>query len=574
MKDKTIVRKILPYFFRYKFQIAGGFILLLLSAILSLVLPLMVESVVNDIANVTLPFFGLLATVIVLSMICESVSTYLFAVTTQKVARDIRVKAWTHVLTMKVIDLQKRHSGEISSRIISDVGLIIGFFSNELPATIVGLISICIALILMFSIDMVITIILICLTPLIIFTIKPISNKVYQLSEEMQAITADVNSFFTETIAQNKLIKAYGAEHHEYDRGLSHINRILGFGKKYAKIQAMLSPIMGGIITILVIAVVGIGAYRVHSGFLSGGALVAFALYIYQIIQPIQTIGSFLIEREAVNGSAKELFNIIEIEGEDLAKGENIPLNGNIKFKNVSFYYNKDQSILDDVNFCADYGKKTAIVGESGAGKTTIFSLIDRFYEVQSGEILIDGHNVNELSLSQLRKSIGYVSQDNIIISGTILENITYGCSREVTTQEIQEVIKAANLKEYIDSLPDGPNTIVGERGNFLSGGQKQRVAIARALLQNPKYLLLDEATANLDTDSEKAVATALENLLHGRTSIIISHHLSSIIKADKILVLRAGRIVGEGTHKELLQNNEYYQHIVTQQYVQENQGA
>jgi len=238
-----------------------------------------------------------------------------------------------------------------------------------------------------------------------------------------------------------------------------------------------------------------------------------------------------------------------------------------IIFDNVSFSYNNSDVILEDFSCVIEKGKKTAIVGESGSGKTTVISLIERFYYPQKGKILIGEKNINEISLTEWRKLFGYVSQDNAIITGTLKDNILYGITREVSEEELMSVIKAVNLEEFVSSIPEKFEYYIGEQGRLLSGGQKQRIAIARALLRNPQYILLDEATANLDSESERIVQDALDNLLNGRTAIVIAHRLSSVINADKIIVLQKGKVIGEGVHEDLYRNCDYYRMIVDQQF-------
>jgi len=290
-------------------------------------------------------------------------------------------------------------------------------------------------------------------------------------------------------------------------------------------------------------------------------------LYFFQIIQPIQSIGTFILEKEAVKGSTVALIQLLKTQGEELNAGQSKFVTDSIVFNNVSFSYNNDDYIIDGVDCVFERGKKTAIVGQSGAGKTTIFSLLERFYIPQKGQILVGNENISNISLSSWRMAFGYVLQDNVVITGTIKENILYGLYREVAVDELNIVLDSSNLRDFVEQQHEGIDYFVGERGCLLSGGQKQRIVIARALLRNPEYLLLDEATANLDSDSEKIVQDALDNLLRDRTSIIIAHRLSSVLSADKIIVLQNGTIAAQGSHNELYSNSAYYRNIVNQQF-------
>jgi len=566
-KSKSVIKSLLPYFGPYKYWFIIGSISLLLSTVLSLWLPLIVQDIINNMLSMrTIQIIKTLA-VVLASLILETISKYVFSVSGHRMVRDIRRRTWDNVLKFKVEEFDNTHSGELSSRIISDSSIITSFVSRELPGMIIGVITILCSIVIMFFLDHVLTLVFICLTPLIIFTIKPISNRVLYLTEKIQELLADMNGFFTEILSQNRLIKAYNAEQFEANRGFTKIEGMCKFGIYAAKIQAVLDPIMGAIITILVISVIGIGTYRTSRGYITPGSLVAFILYFFQIIEPVQSIGSFIMEKEAVKGTTKELLRISSIVGEELSLGENNLICDNIIFDNVSFSYNNSDVILEDFSCVIEKGKKTAIVGESGSGKTTVISLIERFYYPQKGKILIGEKNINEISLTEWRKLFGYVSQDNAIITGTLKDNILYGITREVSEEELMSVIKAVNLEEFVSSIPEKFEYYIGEQGRLLSGGQKQRIAIARALLRNPQYILLDEATANLDSESERIVQDALDNLLNGRTAIVIAHRLSSVINADKIIVLQKGKVIGEGVHEDLYRNCDYYRMIVDQQF-------
>jgi len=563
----SFIKELLPYFSSYKRLVALGFVFILCSTALSLALPLFIGDLINDITAIKGGQVVQLLLIVACSLLFESVSTYALAIAGQKVVRDIRTTAWSNVLSFEAGEFDQRNSGELASRIISDSSAIVSFVSNDLPGVIIGVITILGSVAIMFSLDAVMTAVFIVLVPLIIFTIKPISNRVLTLSEKNQELIAKINGLFTETLSHNRLIKCHNAEKQEEKRGANRIDEIYSFSKSVAKIQALLNPIMGAIITLIVVGVVGVGAYRANLGLVSIGALVSFILYFFQIIQPIQSIGTFILEKEAVKGSTVALIQLLKTQGEELNAGQSKFVTDSIVFNNVSFSYNNDDYIIDGVDCVFERGKKTAIVGQSGAGKTTIFSLLERFYTPQKGQILVGNENISNISLSSWRMAFGYVLQDNVVITGTIKENILYGLYREVAVDELNIVLDSSNLRDFVEQQHEGIDYFVGERGCLLSGGQKQRIVIARALLRNPEYLLLDEATANLDSDSEKIVQDALDNLLRDRTSIIIAHRLSSVLSADKIIVLQNGTIAAQGSHNELYSNSAYYRNIVNQQF-------
>jgi ATP-binding cassette subfamily B protein AbcA/BmrA len=404
------------------------------------------------------------------------------------------------------------------------------------------------------------TLALVLLIPMIFIVILPISRKVNLISERQQKIIGKSNGYFSETIAQLRLIKSYGTERFESERGKSEIDEIYNLGKNNAKVISVLTPLLGTVMTILFLTVIGIGAYNVSRGTLTSGALVAFFLYFFEVINPIQSLANFFVEIQEFEGRTKELFQFIENELENLESGRTPKELGSIQFSNVSFKYkHKDKQALSNVSFTIQHGKKTSIVGASGSGKTTIISLLEQFYIPQSGSITLESTPIHIFSLKKWRNMFSYVSQDSKIITGTIKENILYGTSGTVSDAELTEISKIANIYEYISQLPEKFDTWVGERGILLSGGQRQRISIARALIKNSEYLLLDEATSNLDYDSEEKIQKSIKYLQNGKTSVMIAHKLSSVIDSDNIIVLEDGKVTGVGTHWELINTNTYY---------------
>ncbi len=332
--------------------------------------------------------------------------------------------------------------------------------------------------------------------------------------------------------------------------------------KKYNFVQAILSPVMGGVTSIALFFVCGIGAYRVQMGFITGGTIVIFALYLVNAIEPVEAIGNFFMEYKELQGA---LYKVNEIFDADSEKTDGTIINNETKklvLKNVKFDYG-NQEILKDISFVVNKGEKVAIVGESGAGKTTLFSLIERFYTVQEGEIMWGNHSIYSFQLNKWRSKIGYVFQDKMIVSGTIKENILYGMDKDIRTEELIEAAQKANIYDFIKNQKDGFDTYVGEKGELLSGGQNQRIAIARMFLKNPEILLLDEITANLDAKSEQQISKSLEELYKGRITLIIAHRLRTVMDVDRILVLKNGYIVGNGSHEELVETNQYYQKVI-----------
>ena len=333
-------------------------------------------------------------------------------------------------------------------------------------------------------------------------------------------------------------------------------------------INALLSPIMYTIMMFVIILVIGYGGLRVADGTMSIGTLVAFLLYLFQIIMPMTMFAMFFTEYNKALGATGRIIGILEMENEkSAADTEELLTYETLSFNNVTFGYDKTP-VLENISFTAENNKKIAFVGPSGSGKSTIFSLIERYYSVWDGEITIDNTNIENIPLDLYRSGIGYVAQESAIISGTIKENITYGLTAgEYTDEDIKRAVQQSYTSEFINDLPEGLETEVGERGVKLSGGQRQRLGIARAFLRNPKILMLDEATASLDSQSEKFVGEALNELMAGRTVLVIAHRLSTIVNSDKIYFIDSGHLTGEGTHEELMASHDMYKAFTEQQF-------
>jgi ATP-binding cassette subfamily B protein AbcA/BmrA len=333
------------------------------------------------------------------------------------------------------------------------------------------------------------------------------------------------------------------------------------------KIQAVIAPLMSLVIMALLVVIIGYGGMRVSSGELTAGELVAFILYLVQIIMPMGQLTSFFTQLQKSIGATERIISTLASEEEDHTAGlELLTASHSIKVEHLSFAYESGAEVLKDVNFIMHAGSVTAIVGPSGGGKTTIFSMLERFYKAQSGVIKLGDVPIDQFSLQSWRSQIGYVSQESPLVAGTIRDNIKYGLEREVSEIELEEAAEMAYADQFIQEFSDGYDTEVGERGIKLSGGQRQRIGIARALLRNPQILMLDEATSSLDSNSEVYVQKALKNLMKGRTTLVIAHRLSTVVEADQILFIEKGRITGSGSHDQLLTTHIMYREFAEQQ--------
>jgi len=338
---------------------------------------------------------------------------------------------------------------------------------------------------------------------------------------------------------------------------------------KYVKLSATLTPTIELVAAMGVTLIVWYGGRSVIAGEITAGALVAFLSYAVNISNPIKRLSRVIGNIQKALAAAQRVFDVLDLPEliQNVPNAKLLPpVKGSVAFKNVSFAYNADEPILDDVSFEATPGQVVALVGPSGAGKSTVASLLPRFYDVTSGSIVIDGHDIREVTMESLREQVGIVPQETMLFNGSVYDNILYG-RLDATEEEVFAAAKAANAHNFIMELPNGYETQLGDRGVNISGGQRQRIAIARAILKNPQILILDEATSALDTESERVVQDALDRLMIGRTSFVIAHRLSTIKNADKILVMEKGKVVESGSHDELIAQDGLYAHLYKIQY-------
>lgn len=386
---------------------------------------------------------------------------------------------------------------------------------------------------------------------------------------------AGLTSVLSQVIGEIRLVKAYGTEKQESEAGDSRIRKMFAFGLQEARILALIGPLFTFVMTAVLVVILGVGGMRVASGMLSPGELVAFILLLFQVIMPMGQFTTLYSRLQKVVGATERIQAILADEEEPHHSTKVAPKgNETIAFHDVHFSYVTGEEVLHGINLTVPTRKVTAIVGPSGSGKSTLFSLMEQFYMPDSGHISYGGQAITDYSLSSWRSKIGYVSQESPLMAGTIKDNITYGLDREVTMDEIRRAAEMAYSADFIDKLPQGYETEVGERGIKLSGGQRQRIAIARALLRSPDILMLDEATSSLDSTSEYEVQQALSNLMEGRTTIVIAHRLSTVVDSDQIVVLEHGHVTGTGTHAELIGNHPVYRELAQKQFVAQEGNA
>lgn len=534
----------------------------------ALLVPLFTKNLINDfsVSSLNAERITLLVVAIIVQALASGFSIYLLNRIGQSVVAGIRDLLWKKLLVLPVSYFDDHPSGETVSRMTNDTTVVKGLISEHLSNFVTGIISIVGSMIVLFVLDWKMTLLMFTAIPLSVLILMPLGKKMHKISKGMQDETASFTAVLQQVLTEIRLVKASNAEALEYQNGQKGIQKLFQFGLKEAKIQALIAPLMSFVMMALLVLILGYGGMRVSSGALTAGALVAFIMYLFQIIMPMAQLASFFTQFQKATGATERIISILDSVGEEDAKQPVQNMSQSISVDHLNYSYNNGEQVLKDISFNVEAGKVTAIVGPSGSGKTTLFSLFERFYKPQEGSISIGGTSINDFTLLSWRSQIGYVSQESPIVSGTIRDNICYGINRDITDDELNQVAKMAYADQFISELPNGYDTEVGERGMKLSGGQRQRIAIARAFLRNPKILMLDEATSSLDSKSEKVVQQALNHLMKGRTTIVIAHRLSTVIGSDQIIFLEKGKITGSGTHKELYNTHSLYREFAEQQ--------
>lgn len=551
-----------------KLLIAIALILTLSTTAVSLMVPLFTKNLVNDftIDDLNKTTIALLVGAIILQALSGGFSIYILNRIGQSVVAGMRDRLWKKLLVLPVNYFDENPSGETVSRMTNDTTVVKTLISEHLANFLSGIISIIGAMIVLFILDWRMTTAMFIAIPLAAAILIPLGRKMYKISKNTQLETSKFTALLTQVLSEIRLVKSSNSEKIEYNNGATGIRNLFNYGLKEAKVYAFIGPIINLVMMILLVVLLGYGGMRVSSGALSAGALVAFIMYLFQIIMPMAQIAEFFTQFQKASGATERIIEILEVEDEKDGYEEVKKVDEAIHIECLSYNYPDKEPVLKNLNFTIPPNQVTAIVGPSGSGKTTFFSLIERFYQPQEGAILLGNQNIQNFSLLSWRKQIGYVSQESPIIAGTIRDNVTYGLERGVSDEEINRVIKMAYADQFIENLEGGILTEVGERGMKLSGGQRQRIAIARAFLRNPQILMLDEATSSLDSKSEQVVQRALEELMKGRTTIVIAHRLSTVIHSDQIVFLEQGEITGIGTHQELYATHALYKEFSDQQ--------
>ncbi|WP_079505089.1 ABC transporter ATP-binding protein [Mesobacillus jeotgali] len=543
----------------------------IITTLAGLVVPLLTKNLVDgfSVEAISLPLILAIGAAFIIQALISGISIYLLSYTGQKVVARLRERMWSKLIRMPVRYFDKQSSGETVSRIVNDTSIVKELITNHFPNFATGIISIIGAVVILLVMDWKMTLLMLISVPLTLAIMIPLGRKMAKIARGLQDETAVFTGHLTQTLGEIRLMKASTAEKIEEDNGYRGIDKLFNFGLKEARIFALIGPIMQLMIMVVIVIIIAYGGMRVVNGTMSTGALIAFLLYLFQIIMPITSFAMFFTQLQRAKGATERIIEILDQPLEEDQKGIEMDIsNKPITIERVSFAYSEEERVIEKVSLDAQPGQMIAFVGPSGGGKTTMFGLIERFYEPTAGEIRIGDTNIQQLTLNSWRSQIGYVSQESAMMAGTIRENLHYGLENgdKIPDEVLWEVAKMAYADQFIAEFPKGLDTEVGERGVKLSGGQRQRIAIARAFLRDPKILMMDEATASLDSQSEGIVQQALTRLMEGRTTFVIAHRLSTIVNADKIVFIEKGRVTGMGSHQELIQSHDLYREFAEQQ--------
>lgn len=567
-------KRLLTYVRPYIGRMIFGLVCMIIAAAAYLVVPWLIKNVVDKVlAEKNMYMLNLVVISILVVFLVRGFATYGQTYTMsyigQRVIIDIREAMFKHLQRLDQAYYDRRKTGVIMSNLTNDVAALQSAIVDNLVSFITEGVTLIGSLVSMLYLDWKLTLVTLVIVPVVLGIVNIFGKRLRIAGHDVQGRIADITSLLQETISGARVVRSFAREGYEVQRFERENQRNFRAVMRATKLTSLLSPLVEFSAAIAVTVILWYGGYSVVTGAITAGSLIAFLIYAINLSNPVKRLSQVYGNIQKAMAAGDRVFAILDTKPEVVEKADAIVLpevDGRVRFDHVSFSYDGEKKALDDFSLDVPAGRVVAIVGPSGAGKTTIANLLPRFYDATEGAITVDGIDVRDVTFQSLREQIGVVPQETMLFNATIKDNILYG-RLDGTDEEVYAAAKAANALEFIERLPEGMDTLVGERGSSLSGGQRQRIAIARAILKNPKILILDEATSALDTESEKLVQEALERLMQGRTAFVIAHRLSTIKNADQIVVLREGKLVESGTHDELLAAGGLYQHLYSVQF-------
>lgn len=549
---------------------------IIMAAGANLYLPWIIKDMIDDVLmSKDMLMLNLIAAGILVVMFTRGVfyygQSYLVSYVGQRVIIDVRSVLFRKFQKMPLAYYDKQQTGTVMSYITNDVAVMQSAIVDNLIELVTESSILIGSLVMMVYLDWKLSLLTLMTIPLVGFAMKIFGRKLKSTSTVIQERAAEITSLLQESISAIRVVKSFVREAYEIKRFEDQNWRNFQAAMKNVKLSSLLTPTVEFLAAIAVTFIVWFGGYEVVNEVITAGELVAFLTYAVNLANPVKRLSRVYAAIQKAMAAAERVFAVMDLDEKvsDLPDAKPLPpIKGKVEFQDVCFSYKEGQPALEHISLTAEPGQMIALVGPSGSGKSTIANLIPRFYDVDSGDISIDGHDIRTVTADSLREQIGLVPQETMLFSTTVMENIRYG-RLDATDEEVMEAARAANAEEFILELPEKYATQLGERGLNLSGGQRQRLAIARAILKNPRVLILDEATSALDTESEKIVQEALDRLMIGRTSFVIAHRLSTIFNADQIFVVENGHVREHGTHEELLAAGGLYSNLYHIQFRQ-----
>ncbi|CDD09770.1 putative lipid A export permease/ATP-binding protein MsbA [Phascolarctobacterium succinatutens CAG:287] len=543
---------------------AGG------TAYLPFVIKDMVDQVLSE-KNTTMLNWIVLSIIVVFVIrgIAYYGQSYLMNYVGQRVIIDIRKAVFEKLQRLSMSFYDKHKTGTIMSYVTNDVSALQSAMVDNVVEMITETVILVASIVMMIYLDWKLFLVTFATFPVVLFFIDSFGKRIRKSGSRIQEAAADITSVLQEVASSPRVIKSFVREGYEVDRFDKENMNNFRANMKYAQLSSTLTPTIEFVAAVGVSIILWYGGNSVINGSITAGSLVAFLTYAVNISNPIKRLSRVIGNIQKALAAAQRVFDVLDLP-EDIKNAPDakaLPkVKGDVRFNDVSFAYNENEEVLSHVSFEVKPGEMVAFVGPSGAGKSTVASLLPRFYDAINGSITIDGQDIRKVTLDSLREQVGIVPQETVLFNGSVYDNILYG-RLDATREEVEAAAKAANAHDFIMQLPDGYETMLGDRGMNISGGQRQRISIARAILKNPQILILDEATSALDTESERVVQEALDRLMVGRTSFVIAHRLSTIKNADKIMVLEKGQLIEQGNHDELMAMDGLYAHLYKIQY-------
>jgi subfamily B ATP-binding cassette protein MsbA len=570
-------QRLLGFSLPYWYLLAGAALAMLVGTFTGLALPAVAGVLIDNVFvkadstglnNATLFLIGAFS----LQALAIFIQNFLLTYTGERVVTNLRIRLYTHLQKLPLGFFNERRTGDLISRLTNDVSQVQSAVTSNLISLASSLVTLVGGVVIIVTRDWRLTLLILAVIPVLTFFAIIIGLRLKRLSQAVSTELGEATNTLEETLSNEKTVKAFTREDYEVNRYSGRVENVFRLAVRRARLQSSFMALMTFLSFTSVAVVLWFGGHEVLAGHITPGELVSILIYMGIVAGPVGSLAGLYGEFQKALGSAERIFSLLDepVTVTDAPGALPLPpLEGNLKFENVRFEYDEKTPVLHDLTFEARPGQVLALVGPSGAGKTTVANLIPRFFDPSGGRILVDGYDIRQVQVKSLREQISTVLQEPVLFGTTIRENIIYG-RLDASEAEIIEAARSANALEFIEKLPDQFDTLVGERGVKLSGGQRQRIAIARALLRNPRILILDEATSSLDNESESLVQEALDRLMQQRTTVVIAHRLSTIENADKIVVIDQGRLVEEGNHAALMEREGLYYRLYTRNFSEE----